>query len=309
MFSLVISSQKHTQIRTELFLLGGILLFVFREILKGYNMLTESLFYFLFKLRVFAGLFSIESTKQPKLLMYTYLIVLLIIFFVQIVCQILVLVFKLSLGDGSDAACVIAMFLENCIIIVFNLWRGSRAEENYKNTIRVVDAILTFSDVETSIRSVKKYSKAVNWLITMYAINVIILQVIQILIKALSFVKVIDLVPDHHLWIYAMPWPVDNYTYWPTLTLEVLSILVMIIIQQVNIYFIINMTILQTLGLKHLRTSLAYVIRPRAEESFKGGPLQLLKPLYASKRFVYIQEVEQYEKMKSWIKLHSELIW
>lgn len=271
-------------------------------------MLTDSFFNLLFKLRVFAGLFSIESTKLPKVLMYTYLIGLFIMFFVQIVCQILVLVFKLSLGDGSDVACVIAMFLENCIIIVFNLWRGPRAEENYKNTRRVVDAILTFSDVESSICSVKKYSKAVNWLITMYAINVTILQVIQILIKVLSFVKVTDLVPDHHLWIYAMPWPVDKYTYWPTLTLEALSTLIMIIIQQVNIYFIISMTILQTLGQKHLRASLAYVIRPRAEESFKGHTLQLLKPLYASKRFAYIKEVEQYERMKSWIKLHSELI-
>lgn len=240
--------------------------------------------------------------------MYIYLIGLFIMFFIQIICQILVLVFKLSLGDGSDAACVIAMFLENCIIIVFNLWKGSQAEENFNNTRRVVEAILTFSDVETSIHSVKNYSKAINWLIKMYAINVTILQILQILIKALSFVKVIDLVPDYHLWIYAMPWPADKYTYWPTLTLEGLSILFMIIIQQVNIYFIINMTILQTLGLKHLRTSLAYVIRPSAEESFKGHKLQLLEPLYASKHFAYLKEVEQYEKMKSWIKLHSELV-
>lgn len=271
-------------------------------------MLTDSLFKLLFKLRVYAGLFSIESTKQPTFLMYTYLIGLFIMFFVQIFCQIIVIAFKFSLGDGSDAACVIAMFLENCIIIVFNLLRGHRAEENYKNTTRVVDAILKLSEVEDSIRSVRKYSKVVNWLITMYAINVTILQIIQILIKALSFIKVIDLVPDHYLWIYAMPWPTNTFTYWPTLTLQGLSTLFMIIIQQVNIYFIITMTLLQTLGMKHLRTSLAYIVRPKVEECFKGHTLQLLKPLYTSKGFTQMQELKQYEQIKSWIKLHSELI-
>lgn len=271
-------------------------------------MLTDSLFNLLFKLRVSAGLFSIESTKKPKLLMYVYLIGLFILFFAQIISQIFVIAFKFSLGDGSDASCAIAMFVENCIIIVFNLRRGARAEENYKNTTRVVDAILRFSEVEASIRSVQKYSKAVNWLIKMYAINVTILQVIQIIIKSLSFVKIIDLVPDHYLWIYAMPWPVNEYTYWPTLTMEGLSTMIMIIIQQVNIYFITTMTILHTLGLKHLRTSLAYVVRPWAEESFKGQTLQLLQPLYRSRRFAHIQELEQHEKLKSWIKLHSELI-
>lgn len=271
-------------------------------------MLTNSLFNLLLKLRVSAGMFSIESTKKPKLLMYLYLLGLFILFFAQIISQIIVIVFKFSLGDGSDSACVLAMFMENCIIIVFNLRRGARAEENYKNTTRVVDAILRFSDVEASLRSVQKYSKAVNWLIKMYATSVILIQVIQIIIKPLSFLKVIDLVPDHYLMIYAMPWPVNGYTYWPTFAVEVVSTMIMIIIQQVNFYFITTMTILHTLGLKHLRTSLAYVVRPREEESFKGQTLQLLQPLYRSTRFAYIQEMEQHEKLKSWIKLHIELV-
>lgn len=272
-------------------------------------------------LNTFVGFLSVGNIKKTKSAQYCFLstlslYVLFGIYVFQIVCVSIVLVFKYDTGDGTDTICIFAMFINSCLLILFYTWKGNEVAENYDKLAVIVDEILRDPTSERFKESVVKLAFKINTFIIVSMIIVYILLFLQSLVKALDYENVAELVPEHGVpYVYNMPWKANHYTYWPTLTLQSISCVYIISFQQGNLYYVLTMTIMQTLCFQHLRRSLDNIITSSAESQktshvTTSPELILLEPLYQDR---YLGRKTDESKasdqdLKNWIETHNRLI-
>lgn len=276
--------------------------------------ISETIFRAVIKLSLFAGFLSIGNVKkseQYKRMNRLYLFMNLFSFIFVFVCLVFVVIFKLSLGDGSDEACVLTMMTNSSILIVFYMVRHKKVSENYQRFASFVEDLIKdpVSDKFTNI--VYKISSRFDRLIPFFMYQIYFLLFLQFMVKGLSYAKVAEILPPHILWVYNMPWPANKYTYWPTLTFQSLSAVFLIVVQQANIYYILATMVLQILCFQHLCRSLAHLISPRAQLGMRLGypKLGLLDPQDGSYCFDSHEKNQVVsEKLKHWISMHNRLI-
>lgn len=276
--------------------------------------ISKTIFRAVIKLGLFAGFPSIGNVKkseQYKRMNRVYLLINLFSFIFVFVCLVFVVIFKLSLGDGSDEACVLTMMTNSSILIVFYMVSHNKVSENYERFASCVEDLIKepVSDKFTNI--VYKISSRFDRFIPFFMYQIYFLLFLQFMVKGLSYEKVVEILPPHILWVYNMPWPANKYTYWPTLTFQSVSAVFLIVIQQANIYYILATMILQILCFQHLRRSLAHIISPGKQLGMRLGysKLRFGYPKDGSYCF-YKHEKNQSvsEKLKHWISMHNRLI-
>lgn len=257
------------------------------------------------KLGTYAGFLSICNVKCSETYQFIvnmYLVGMFTMFFFQVTCLVSVLIFRLNLlDDGSGVVCVLAIMVNNSLLIIFYVLRRDKIAQNYENMLRIVKTIVQGPVHEEFVDSVQRYSKYINKSIMLYMTSVYVLLLAEFLLKGLSYAKIIDLIPDNAYLIYALPWRTDdNATFWASLIFQTTSTFFMTIVQQANHYYLVTMMISQTLCFQYLRQSLASIINLIRDTTCNVG----------CNKNVNLRDNNSYidQQIKYWAELHDQLI-
>lgn len=257
------------------------------------------------KLATYAGFLSIcnmKCSETYQFIVNMYLVGMFTMFFFQVICLVSVLTFRLNLlDDGSGVVCVLAIMVNNSLLIIFYVLRRDKIAQNYENLLGIVKTIVQSPVHEEFLDSVQRYSKYINNSILFYMTSVYVLLLAEFLLKGLSYAEIIDLIPDKAYLIYALPWKTDdNATFWASLIFQTTSTFFMTIVQQANHYYLVSMMILQTLCCQYLRLSLACIINLIRDSPYNVG---------CSKNVGLHDDNSHIDKqINYWAELHDQLI-
>lgn len=213
---------------------------------------------------------------------------------------------------GATNLPLIINFSYITFLSIFYIINAKKVIQNHQNLLQLQKSFGLSSVQGKSVfqTSLAKHAIKLNMLIKFQFWFNYLLSPLNTLIKILYWNNIIDVQSENDL-IYKIYFDVSNsYMFWPTVTLQAISLHVLVTFQTVNDLYILSVLTLQLVSFQHLQAELANILSLKSyravltPEEF-GTNKSMYNPVLNNLEYIIENDNYVNYKLQQWIQQHT----